>query len=263
MTKPVKHVETMGERMRRQAQRIAERYQVPMPWRPLVTGTMQRDAARAQPLRSYWRRIEANASTEPPILSTPLETTVAPMPSAMRDRVSTPPNGQAIGMRLHEGPLADALARERRADAVTIGQDVYLRERPRTAQDDRLPLLAHEATHVRSFLDPHAAWHRSTSAGVLEEEIRASASERPPGRSPLLPAPRPSPTPASIAPSSITASASSPRLRPMHADTGRNAMPAPGVPATPSAGGMDMRTLRDGLMRDLIETVRVDAERGG
>src|SRR5918993_3229815 len=115
MTKPVIHVETLGERLRRQAQRIAERHQVPMPWRRIVTATQQRDAARRQPARAHWGRVEASTLRDATVLSAPSDASGVVMPPSMMDRLPSTRNRHVNGMRLHEGPIADALARERRA----------------------------------------------------------------------------------------------------------------------------------------------------
>ena len=82
-------------------------------------------------------------------------------------------------MRVHDDRAADQLARRHRADAVTVGRDVYFRQdrlRPRDPQG--FGLVAHEATHVAEFFAPGAAWRRLTGGAQQEEERLAEANER-------------------------------------------------------------------------------------
>jgi hypothetical protein len=48
----------------------------------------------------------------------------------------------------------------------------------------------------------------------------------------------------------------------MAAASDRNPMPSPRA-ATPASSGVDLRSIREGIMRDIIDSVRIDAERGG
>ncbi|MDT0353131.1 eCIS core domain-containing protein [Pseudonocardia charpentierae] len=80
---------------------------------------------------------------------------------------------------VHDGdadPAADAAARAHGAAALTVGQQIFLRQgrfRPRTPQGRAL--LAHEAMHAAEATRPGTAWRRATASGRAGEERAASA----------------------------------------------------------------------------------------
>jgi hypothetical protein len=57
-------------------------------------------------------------------------------------------------VRVHRGPAADAIAAERVADAVTLGDDVMLAAGHEESRPATLGLLAHELTHVARRREP-------------------------------------------------------------------------------------------------------------
>jgi hypothetical protein len=182
-------------------------------------------------------------------------------------------------MRVRDDVQADAVARSRQADAVTVGNQVLFRAdryRPHTPQG--LALLAHEATHVAQAQQPNVAWQRATTAGRAAEERQALAVERAtlrsaqgtsPGAalgaaSPLggVPGQTAAPSQAAWSLPALPAAAgagSTAAMQPMAAATGRDleAQPAPSTPA-PS-----FQELREALVRDLMRQLRADFERGG
>jgi hypothetical protein len=171
-------------------------------------------------------------------------------------------------MRLHRGPLADTLAERSHADAVTIERHVFVHhDRFRPQEPPGLALLAHEGRHVRAALDPHAAWKRATTVGMVQEERAALDTELQVVHSPRLPDPRldgarPTTQPSMPGPDrSVISSATSPVARPMAADTGRDVSGGP--PAAPASEALDMGTLRQGVYHDLMHRIRTDFERGG
>ncbi len=182
-------------------------------------------------------------------------------------------------MRVRDDVQADAVARSRQADAVTVGNQVLFRAdryRPHTPQG--LALLAHEATHVAQAQQPNVAWQRATAAGRASEERQALAVERATLRSargtsagdalgaalPLggLPGQTAATSQAAWSLPALPAAegvGSTAAMQPMAAATGRDleAQPAPSTPA-PS-----FQELREALVRDLMRQLRADFERGG
>ncbi len=79
----------------------------------------------------------------------------------------------------HDDRAADTVARAYRAEAVTVGRDVYFRQgRFRPREPDGFGLVAHEATHVAELLAPGGVWPRRTRSGQRDEERIAGANER-------------------------------------------------------------------------------------
>ena len=113
------------------------------------------------------------------------------LPADVRERLRPQAGPGADVMRVHQGEVADTVARDRGADAVTLGRDVFFREgqfRPREPRG--FGLLVHEATHVMQLLQPGVAWRRATGAGVQDEEAEALGRER---RAGAMAAPEPRP----------------------------------------------------------------------
>jgi hypothetical protein len=194
-----------------------------------------------------------------------------PLPHTARSRLRDLAGPAVDAMRVHDGPASDALARAAGADAVTVGQDVHLREGRYAPHRDRgLALLAHEATHVAAALDPGPAWSRVT--GEDEEERRARHLERlvlgtaapDPGATSLPPPPGPSGSPAPAewpsarAPSVATPAPTAPGVAPVAraAATDRDLGAATAV-------GPDLESLRRSLVADVMRQIRTEFERGG
>ncbi|MFI8835024.1 DUF4157 domain-containing protein [Streptomyces afghaniensis] len=115
----------------------------------------------------------------PPPGAQPPEETGDPLPAPTRSRLRAAVGPAADALRAHHGASADALARSRRADAVTVGRDVYFRHGRLRPQDPRgFGLLVHEATHVLAVLRPGASWLRATGAGARAEEAAALRNEQ-------------------------------------------------------------------------------------
>jgi hypothetical protein len=277
-----KTVETLGERLERQAKAMATRHRPALPWATLIRPELRRLAALTEGPTQRWRRVEprtemASGATEDSRPAPDLEpapgipdrgesgTALAP---DVRDRLR-PSVGRAVdAMRLHRGPLADTLAQRSHADAVTIERHVFVRhDRFRPHGPPGLALLANEGRHVRAALDPHAAWKRATGTGIAQEERAALDTERQVVRAPRLPEPiangeRPAPpSPVPGPDRRAIGPAPSPVARPMAADTEREV--GGGPPAAPTSEALDMGALRQGVYHDLMHRIRTDFERGG
>jgi hypothetical protein len=205
-----------------------------------------------------------------------------PLPAALRSRLRDITGASAEVLRVHDDAPADALARARQADAVTVGHNVYFAHGRFQPHDPRgFGLLVHEATHVQALLQPDTAWRRATGAGRGEEEATALARERaataypgslapdrqrsrtaPPTRT-WLPGGTAPPVVAShrsalhgAAPTPIPSSA--PATVPMAAASGRD--PAAAAP-------WDVAALRRELLADVVDDLRrrlrTEFERGG
>ncbi|MFI8234979.1 DUF4157 domain-containing protein [Streptomyces sp. NPDC085900] len=190
------------------------------------------------------------------------------LPTAARARLRTAVGPAAEAMRVHHDDRADTLARELRADAVTLGRDVYFRRGRLRPQDARgFALLVHEATHVMALLRPGASWRRATGAASRAEEAEALANERAAvsvavigAGVPRRPAPRtvpsgtrPAPPPAPAAPQRPAA----PATQAMRAATDRDTATADVPPP------VDVQALKRDLVDDLMRRLRSESERGG
>lgn len=168
-------------------------------------------------------------------------------------------------VRIHDDTPAAELAARHRADAVTVGTEIFLGTPTRRTPEFREQVIVHELTHVAQALDPHAAWQRMTATGIDREERRAIAVGRTivertapqTGRSPLIPAPARLPAPAS-SPASPIASPTSPVMRPMTADVGRDV-----TPEQPVAPIVTSPLTNEQVMQALMLKIRTDYERGG
>jgi Domain of unknown function (DUF4157) len=185
------------------------------------------------------------------------------LPAAARSRLRTAVGPAAEAMRVHHDDRADTLARDLRADAVTLGRDVYFRHGRLRPQDARgFALLVHEATHVMALLRPGASWRRATGAGTHAEEAEALANERAAvsravlgAGTPRRPAPRTVPADAPQGPTARAPSA--PRTQALCATTDRNSAAAEVPPP------VDVQALKRDLVDDLMRRLRSEFERGG
>ncbi|GAB4197211.1 MAG: hypothetical protein OHK0022_15330 [Roseiflexaceae bacterium] len=107
-------------------------------------------------------------------------------------------------VRIYQGALANQVAAEFNADAVTVGEDVFLAAGNSDSSPSTLGVLAHELTHVArqretQFVPPMAAQQTNTAPGEeqLAESVEATVLQRarsieqqqaqlPPGSAPLL-----------------------------------------------------------------------------
>ncbi|MFJ8053240.1 DUF4157 domain-containing protein [Streptomyces luteogriseus] len=194
------------------------------------------------------------------------------LPAPVRSRLRAAVGPAADVLRVHDDDRSDALAREQRADAVTVGRDVHFRRgRLRPSEASGFGLLVHEATHVLALLRPGASWQRATGAGRGAEEAEALANERAvtlPGRSgpaapPVAPftAGRAAAGPATglegtavSAPAAVPTPAAHPQRAPADRRTdGPAAAPPP----------LDTQALRRQVIDDVMRQLRSEFERGG
>jgi Domain of unknown function (DUF4157) len=88
----------------------------------------------------------------PQVVADALEPT--PLPESTRRFLRPIVGMDPSEARVHRGPLADAIALSKDADAVTIGRDVFMADGHADGEPETLGLLAHELTHVARFLEP-------------------------------------------------------------------------------------------------------------
>jgi hypothetical protein len=199
------------------------------------------------------RRVDAEATA-------PAAAEGEPLPDGVRQRLRSDLGPAADHVRVHDDEAAHALARRHDADAVAVGADVFFaRDRYQPHDSAGFALLAHETVHVQHAQRPDAAWQRTGAPALAAEEAMALAVER--AQRPALPgaSPRASPGPAvaSFPPIHGGAAPAVPAAhRPMTAAADR-------ALAAPAAPGVDMDALRQALMRDLLQQIRADMERGG
>ena len=285
MSEPV----TLGRRLDGLGRRLAARHNVDFPWSAPLGVLLDHLTGLPSPAGPRFARREAT----PQRLVAPREPTGRALPADVTARLRPLVGDGVEAVRVHDDDAADARARAHRADAVSVGADVYFRAgqlRPREPRG--FALLAHEATHVVERLRPGASWRRSTGGGVDDEERLALTREAyalapptgvpgspsgitptggpmpggPAGPAPMslatpapvaMPAPVPAQAPASTLVASSGAPPASPQGRPMTAASDR----VVGLPA--AAAGIDVEALKAGLLRDLIGQLRDEFERGG
>jgi hypothetical protein len=102
-----------------------------------------------------------------------------PFPVELREKLRSVVGPGLERVVVHDGeadPAADAVASEHDAAAVTVGQQIFLRQgRFRPGSPHGRGLLAHEAVHTTLSTRPGAAWWRATQAGRAREEQAAHA----------------------------------------------------------------------------------------
>ncbi|SDY48320.1 protein of unknown function [Modestobacter sp. DSM 44400] len=211
------------------------------------------------------------------------------LPPDVRSRLRAVAGPGADHLVVRTGADADALSRARRADAVTVGTEAYLRSgRFRPDSPAGFALLAHEARHVTAALDRDSAARRATPQGAGTEEDLARRVERRarsaaptaggaahgPGDHPSVPGRpwRPGSLPDSGRPAALGSASPPPPVElptsaphpagvpgsavPMSADTDR-------AEDTPAAGAsFDVEALRRSVIDDLMRRLRTDFERG-
>jgi hypothetical protein len=259
MSEPV----TLGRRLDRLGRRLATRHSVTPRWSGPFGVLLQHLGRIPAPDGTRFTRREA------PVRS-PLTAVGRPLPADVTSRLR-PLVGEGVeAVRVHDDEAADTRARAHRADAVTVGNDVYFRAGRLQPREPRgFALLVHEATHVVERMRPGASWRRATSGGSGEEERLALYREAYALGQPTAPA-GPVSGPFSGPPVNLPvnlgaavpaaapapASSPTPAARPMTAATDR-------VVGAPAAAAIDLEALRAGLVRDLIGQLRDEFERGG
>jgi hypothetical protein len=259
MSEPV----TLGRRLDRLGRRIAARHGVTPRWSGPFGVLLQHLGGLPSAGGTRFTRREVPVRR-------PLVAVGRPLPADLTSRLR-PLVGEGVeAVRVHDDEAADTRARAHRADAVTVGNDVYFRAGRLQPREPRgFALLVHEATHVVERMRPGASWRRATSGGSGEEERLALHREayalgQPAG--PTGPDSGPVPGPpvnlpvnlGAAAPAAVPAPASwsTPAARPMTAASDR-------VVGVPAPAAIDLEALRAGLVRDLIGQLRDEFERGG
>jgi hypothetical protein len=239
--------ETLGERVARAVARGLAVRAPAQQWLALLGPMLERVASLPVP-RDRFARVEPTLEAGDGMddeLGNEGEELPAAIAAVLR-RVAGPAAGR---IRLHEDAEADRLARKQRADAVTIGDDVYVRSgRFRPDSRKSIALLAHEAVHVASGAQADAAVRRSSDEGVRQEERVALQIEgavlagRPAERSwsPAVAVPSAPPVLA----------AREDRLDALESELRGFQQP-------------DITALRRDLHRELLQQIRTDFERGG
>ena len=266
-----KIVVTLGDRFALDATRLVARRTSTMPWLELIEPLIERISERAQGIERFRRHDgvprsapvkEAAVGDDALLEEWPAEG--VPLPATTRQQLRNLVGPAADVARVHVGEHADAYARRERAEAVTVGEHIYFREKAFAPQEPAgFALLAHEVTHVAEGLRPDAAWRRATQSGVQAEERLARTREQAamhPARSPVVAqfvnAAAPWPT-------SRTAPASAPvevaHARPMKAEIDRAPIDAP---TPPSGASPNLDIMRRTLFRDVMNQIRVEFERG-
>lgn len=304
MTEERESLPTLGERLDAQGRGLAVRLLPSLPWAGPLQVLVGRAIALTAPFDGRFERIESSPDGVEPhrsvaggggarprapavrwpevVASTsatapadgPGERPVAgrPLPADVRSRLRDVVGRGADVLRVHDDDEADALARAHRADAVTVGRDVYFRAgRFRPREERGFGLLAHEATHVLALLRPGADWRRATGGGVRDEEQDALTQERAAVRRDVAPVRDretralalhpasgwPAATAGTAPPGALpVATAPAPAARPMTATPDRDTSP-------PSPSPLDLEALRRDLLNDLMRRLRTDFERGG
>jgi Domain of unknown function (DUF4157) len=290
-------IDTLGQRLTEQARRIVARCVPDYPWTHPVEVVLDHLTTLPDRFNGRFDRREAATAGDgwdvrPRVrhgsagIAGANATRVAdihvgrPLPSdvAHRLRAATGPGVDAI--RVHDDTTANTLAGAHRADAVTVGSDIFFRQgRFRPREPRGFALLVHEATHVLERLRPGASWRRATPGGTSDEEHTARAREAVSLTGPAVvggpdmawrfaPASGwavPNPPPAVPLPQTAGTGrpslAGSPPLgssaaHPMAAAQDRQVEPAPPTP-------VDLEALRASLVHDLMRQLRDEFERGG
>jgi hypothetical protein len=273
-------IPTLGRRLDRQARRAAARAVSDPPWsRPLevLAGHLadlpspderfaRREAAVAEPA---W---PVHADDWPGAPEPPAVPEGRRLPGDVVARLSKVVGPGVENMRVHDDDAADEVARAHRADAVTVGPDVFFQHGRLNPREPRgFGLLVHEATHVVARSQHPAAEEglalaRETAAlsgpAPVARGWPASPVAQHPGADdtfgiPSLPAAAVFPAPAAAPPAAPVAM---PAGQPMTASVDRStAMP----PTVQQQQSIDVDALRGRIMRDLMRQLRDEYERGG
>jgi len=262
----------LGLLLQAAARKLARAKDQPIAWLAPLAEVFERaaGASAARPNRfarvevAHLRGDEALAPAADPADTAPPQA----LPPDVRERLRWQVGDAARDLRVHDGEQADWLARQHRADAVSLGPDVYFARGRYQPHDSRgFSLLAHEAVHVAHAARDEVGSQRGSLSGLAAEESAAHAVERAalrggpaashPGFAPFSRTPGAARATAARAEAAPAASSSSSAQRPMAASSDR------AVDVPPAAPAMDMESLRQTLMRDLMNQIRADMERGG
>lgn len=282
-----KTVVTLSDLLVVEAQRLMQRRQSTIAWLDLLKPVIERSSGRVEAAGRFDRHEGVPQQRRPVPVDRPEdaereESEGEPLDPMTRDRMRHFVGPEVELARIHDDRRADAFARRQRADAVTVGKDIYFRSGAFAPQSPAgLGLIAHELTHVAESDRPGAGWRRTTPDGVRDEERLARGREQSASQFPVSPVAAPSfaPRPASpvVAPSFASRPASpvtvspvvprgssatvsqTPQLRPMRADADRPPTDAP-APAPQQAPNPD--EFRRSLLRDVMNQIRVEFERG-
>lgn len=278
-------IPTLGRRLDRQARRAAARAVSDPPWSRPLEVLAGRLADLPSPDERFARREAAVAEPAWPVQSDdwtgepepPAVSEGRPLPADVVTRLSRVVGPGVENMRVHDDDAADELARAHRADAVTVGPDVFFQHGRLNPQEPRgFGLLVHEATHVVARSQPshhlaaeeNLALARETAAlsGPALVPVAQGWPTSPvvqhPGAVetfgiPSLPAAAAFPAPAAAAPA---APVPMPAAQPMTASVDRStAMPQ----TVQQQQSIDVDALRGRIMRDLMRQLRDEYERGG
>lgn len=287
---------TLGRHLDRQARHFAARSLPARPWAAPFEVLAARLATLPTPDGGRFSRREAEVA-EPgwPEQDSPGgEPPAAPqgrsLPGDVVSRLRSVVGPGVEALRVHDDEAAHETAVAHRADAVTVGEDVYFRQGRFDPREPRgFGLLAHEATHVVERTRPGASWQQATGHAAAAEEDLALAREAAvvadrspafggwpappaalhgagaaPGVAPLglprgaghFPA-----APASFPPTGGTSPAPpapAPAARPMTAAVDRPTE----LPGSAGAPPLDVDALRERIVRDLKRQLRDEFERG-
>jgi hypothetical protein len=295
--------DTLGRRLERQARSIAARSEPNCSWAEPLAVLLDHLADLPAPAEGRFTRTEVGPGefAPPRVAAAGRATPQEPRPAPWQQQPPDPATGGAGGgrpvpvhvaarlrshagpaaaaLRVHDGAHANAVAAAHRADAVTVGADVYFRRgRYRPEEPAGFGLLVHEATHVVERFRPGAASRQPGGMAAAVEERAARAAEAA-ATFPSVPALPSAPAPAAAQPPALAPAAAVPAP-----SSGGPAAPAPftpaAVPSTPAAPGpaapamaaptdrpaaaaVDVDALRGVLMRDLMRQLRDEFERGG
>jgi hypothetical protein len=243
------------------------------------------DAGVAEPAWPESLAEEVSGHEEPPAAP---QGRALPGDVVSRLRSVVGPGVEAI--RVHDDEAAHETAVAHRADAVTVGRDVYFREGRFDPREPRgFGLLVHEATHVVERTRPGASWRQATGLATAAEEDLALTREaavvadRPPAPGAWLAPPAlpsggdplttsqgvfpagPAPVAGPAAPAAFpgvappAAAPATPAARPMTAAIDRPTELPSGTGPPP----LDVDALRERIVRDLKRQLRDEFERGG
>ena len=286
VTDSTRPADTLGLRLERFAAQLIAARSPAFGWLPAMQQLLNHLAELPGPTAGRFDRVEAGATSiefrdRMPAPPTAIADGDAPgadgrLPSDVHAQLRRVLGLDTAAMRVHDDRAADQLARRHRADAVTVGRDVYFRQdrlRPRDPQG--FGLVAHEATHVAEFLAPGAAWRRLTGGAQQEEERLAEANERRASHDVSGHAPATVATPRRAVPpppGRLTAAAVSHRDGARAASPPSAPAPAPATAphpmraaedrATEPSPALDVEALQRGLLEDLKRQLLAEFERG-
>ncbi|WP_214102576.1 eCIS core domain-containing protein [Acrocarpospora catenulata] len=282
--------QTLGERLAAQARALRARRTVVPGWLNALAPVLDREGALPVPEASPRHRVEARVPPVgyeqtpqwpgwPAAVPGPQGGRGRPLRGDLRERLTPVTGPVADRVRIHDDEHAGRIAAAYGADAVTIGEEIFLGSRASAGPED-LALLAHEVWHATEPGRTGGAPHRATSRGAAEEERVALAVEHmfldgvpgtpstvsypaTPGWSPPPPTPPVSATPSQPA---APAPAAAPVAQPMAARPGRHAE-TPTAALDPGALRAMVQEvlrgeLRDQAARQIRADLAIELERG-